>query len=167
MKFSGVDTLKDLDVLEAILSKINKYNQSRIYISELIDDLENLLNQVITIDSDWKKEFRTSWQGIEVVYALSQNHEFENLDPEDLKIVKKSVAGLESITNHKIIQLRNDLENYLKNPDASVLKSAIELDSDWLMCPRCTDAWQSNSKNAIVLCPKCKHFFQNPRYKTK
>ena len=55
------------------------------------------------------------------------------------------------------------LEEYLDESDPNISESAIEGDSDWLICPKCNDAWESNSLKAMVICPKCDRAFHNPR----
>ncbi|PJD94837.1 MAG: hypothetical protein CK425_10550 [Parachlamydia sp.] len=49
-------------------------------------------------------------------------------------------------------------------PDPSVEEKAEIGDETWLICPLCIDAWESNSPDAMVACPKCKKVFHNPRY---
>jgi hypothetical protein len=41
---------------------------------------------------------------------------------------------------------------------------AEALDETWLMCPYCIDAWESISKEGMVICPKCKTMMHNPRF---
>ena len=56
-----------------------------------------------------------------------------------------------------------DEELGVYNP--SIEKSATILDDTWLMCPDCIDAWESTSKNPMVICPKCDQVLHNPRWK--
>lgn len=54
----------------------------------------------------------------------------------------------------------------LEFPDSSISETAQIGDEEWLICPKCIDAWQSKSnRDALVKCPKCKTIFNNPRYK--
>ena len=46
-------------------------------------------------------------------------------------------------------------------PDTN-LKNAYVIDKNWLMCSYCEYAWETNSKNGIVICPKCSHKNNNP-----
>lgn len=55
------------------------------------------------------------------------------------------------------------LEEYLRISDPNVKENAIEINSNWFLCPICTDAWESGSLNPMVVCPKCEHAFHNPR----
>lgn len=49
-------------------------------------------------------------------------------------------------------------------PLPSIPEAASALDEEWLMCHFCLDAWQSISKDGMVICPKCKRMMHNPRY---
>lgn len=53
----------------------------------------------------------------------------------------------------------------LEFPNPSITLSAEILDDQWLLCPTCIDAWESTSKDGMVICPKCKQMMHNPRYK--
>jgi len=54
----------------------------------------------------------------------------------------------------------------LEFADSSILEAAQIGDDQWLICPKCKDAWQnSDNRDALVKCPKCSTIFNNPRYK--
>jgi len=54
----------------------------------------------------------------------------------------------------------------LEFPDSSISETAQIGDDQWLICPKCTDAWQnSDNRDALVRCSKCSTIFNNPRYK--
>ena len=55
----------------------------------------------------------------------------------------------------------------LEFPDLNIAEIAQIGDEKWLICPFCIDAWQSLSKDGMVICPKCKHMLHNPRYEDK
>ncbi len=55
----------------------------------------------------------------------------------------------------------------LEFPNPSIQEHATALDDEWLMCPICIDAWQSTSKDGMVICPKCERMLHNPRYQKK
>lgn len=53
----------------------------------------------------------------------------------------------------------------LEFPDPEVTAMAQIGDNEWLICPTCSDAWLSLVvQDAIVVCPKCRHKLNNPRY---
>ncbi len=54
----------------------------------------------------------------------------------------------------------------LEFSDSSITETAQIGDEEWLICPKCLDAWQSkNNQDALVKCPKCQQVLNNPRYK--
>jgi hypothetical protein len=55
----------------------------------------------------------------------------------------------------------------LEFPNPSIQEHATALDDEWLMCPICIDAWQSTSKDGMVICPKCERMLHNPRYEKR
>ena len=56
----------------------------------------------------------------------------------------------------------------LEFPDSSISETAQIGDGEWLICPKCIDAWQSKSdRDALVKCPKCQTIYNNPRYKNE
>lgn len=50
-------------------------------------------------------------------------------------------------------------------PNASIKDAALQIERDWLMCPKCDEAWESKSILALVKCPKCFSLLNNPNYK--
>jgi hypothetical protein len=55
----------------------------------------------------------------------------------------------------------------LEFPNNSIKEKAQIGDEKWLMCPSCIDAWEdSDSRNAMVICPMCKQMFHSPRYRS-
>jgi len=47
-------------------------------------------------------------------------------------------------------------------PDPNVTEQATHLEDKWLMCPLCTEAWDSESVYPMVRCPKCQEKLSNP-----
>ena len=45
--------------------------------------------------------------------------------------------------------------------------TADKLEDDWLLCPKCFDAWESVSRHGMVQCPKCATVMKNPRFERK
>lgn len=52
----------------------------------------------------------------------------------------------------------------LEFPSPSVSDSAENVEDDWLLCPKCDDAWESKTKLGMVKCPKCRAVLLNPKY---
>lgn len=55
------------------------------------------------------------------------------------------------------------LEEYLNKSDPMIEEAAIVVENNWLICPKCLDAWISDSLTPMVICPKCEHALHNPR----
>ncbi len=54
----------------------------------------------------------------------------------------------------------------LEFPDYCTIEWAQVGDQEWLICPKCINAWESrNNKNALVRCPNCETILNNSRYK--
>lgn len=97
---------KDMNILELIDLKITRYFNNSVYISDLIYDLESYLNQLTTVDDQWKKDFRTIWLDIEVAYSLALDQELENLTEEGTFLTGNSLHNLKKMTQDKIKDLR-------------------------------------------------------------
>lgn len=149
--------MKDFDrrQCEIIIKKINGYKLGHIYLADLISDLEGLIS--IFEDGGWKAAFISHWGKLEVVYALALHNEKKQFDTKDQKNINNSIEILIKMTT-------TALKDYLLVPDVSVVKSATTLGDKWLMCPDCSEAWESASKTAMVICPKCDISLHNPRY---
>jgi hypothetical protein len=53
----------------------------------------------------------------------------------------------------------------LEFPNPLISDTAEIGDREWLICPKCIDAWNSECNlDALVRCPKCNTIFNNPRY---
>lgn len=56
----------------------------------------------------------------------------------------------------------------LEFPSLSISEKAQIGDQEWLICPKCFKAWQSESQiDAIVKCPQCQTQLNNPKYINK
>jgi hypothetical protein len=55
----------------------------------------------------------------------------------------------------------------LEFPNPSILDQASSLDSEWLMCNFCIDAWQTESTDGMLICPTCQRMLHNPHYRDK
>lgn len=101
-----VSMQKDIYILELVDSKITRYFNKSVYISDLIYDLESYLNQLTTVDDQWKKDFRTIWLDIEVAYSLALNQGLENLTEEGTVLAENSLHNLKKMARDKINDLR-------------------------------------------------------------
>lgn len=55
----------------------------------------------------------------------------------------------------------------LEFPDPFIFDKATYLEDNWLLCPFCIDAWETTSKDGMVICPMCQRVMHNPRYEDK
>lgn len=80
---------------------------------------------------------------------------------------EKLIEGDRNDPNAIIFRKYKELMDF-EFPDPTISETAQIGDSEWLICPKCMDAWQSkNDKDALVKCPKCWTIFNNPRYKNE
>jgi hypothetical protein len=52
----------------------------------------------------------------------------------------------------------------LEFPDPSLAAVAEAVDIGWLLCPRCSEAWESDEHQGLVRCPRCNTVLNNPRF---
>lgn len=64
------------------------------------------------------------------------------------------------------LQLFQKYKKYMDSefPNPLITKSAEALDSQWLYCKDCLDAWESTTLDPMVVCPLCHQTMHNPRY---
>ncbi len=96
---------KDIIALELFDLKITRYFNKNLYIIDLIYDLESYLNQLTTVDNQWKKDFRTIWLDIEVAYSLALDQGLKNLTEEGAILTENSLHNLKKMAQDKL----NDL----------------------------------------------------------
>lgn len=100
------DIQKDISLLELILLKIERYFDNKLPISSLIYDLENYLNQLITIDRSWEKKFRLIWLDIEIAYSLALDSGLEEPTGEEKIIAENSILSLKKMAQDKLTNLK-------------------------------------------------------------
>jgi len=109
MIFQEKKIKKEINLLELIILQIKKYFDKKLYIGDLIQDLESLLNQLTIVEEEWKKDFRTLWLDIEVAYSLALDQELENLTDEGNIITESSLYLLKKMVEDKINELKTVL----------------------------------------------------------
>ncbi|MES2345149.1 MAG: hypothetical protein V4494_04340, partial [Chlamydiota bacterium] len=106
----------------------------------------NMLNALEDITDSWKDDFQSEVGALEIIlYSIEDGSisKWKGSFKEDIYI---SVLKLKKMVNVL-------LENYLQIPDPNISESAIKVGSDWLICSKCNEGWESNSLNAMVVCP--------------
>lgn len=98
--------------------------------------------------------------------TVYEENESKELDDLLLRLSSMEIGNNFQFSYSSLAKIVEDIiKQELKVPNSNVSISAIALDQKWLMCPDCIDAWESDSKDAMVICPKCKKIMHNPRYK--
>ena len=100
---------KDIRILELIILKITKYFDQKLHVSDLIYDLESYLNQLVTVDKQWKKNFRTLWIDVEIAYSLALDQGLEKLTDEGTAIAENSLHILKKMSQDRMNNLVKDL----------------------------------------------------------
>ncbi len=52
----------------------------------------------------------------------------------------------------------------LEFPDPRIAHKAIHVQSSWVQCPLCSDAWEADDNNGMTECPSCRTIMHNPQY---
>ena len=47
--------------------------------------------------------------------------------------------------------------------DPGVEKTAVAVEGNWLQCHQCSNAWESETPDAMVRCPECRSVLRNPK----
>ncbi|MBA3721680.1 MAG: hypothetical protein H0W88_04695 [Parachlamydiaceae bacterium] len=99
---------------------------------------------------------------------FNESHGEQSLELNDiLQTIFLMDAGPEFVlSKSQLTDLANELIRDDINFSTEIINDIAEIgDDEWLICPKCFDAWESNSSDKIVQCLKCHSFLQNPRYK--
>lgn len=49
-------------------------------------------------------------------------------------------------------------------PNPLVTTAAVSSEGDWVICPKCSDGWESSSLDGLIRCPSCSSLLLNPRF---
>ena len=161
MTINSSNLQKDCNLLEAILARIENYRNKKIDIATLINSLDDFLNQLTTIDEEWKNEFRSLWLDIEVVHAVSLDTDdlVKPFTDNDYDIIAAALHNLQKITQEKLAEKRD-----LSKPIFEIEYTAMSLVDHWLECPICQEAWETTSREAMICCPQCRSILHNPHF---
>ena len=151
----GLLTEYDLRQIMLIENKISVFEKNKSHLFELICDLGGILNALECISESWKDAFQTELNVLEMIHDSIEDGSISRWRGNYREDIYNAVSKLKKM-------ILSILEEYLGQPDSDVLESAIKGDSNWLICPKCNDAWKSDSLKAMVICPKCSCAFHNP-----
>ena len=93
----------DVRQLNIMIQKINAFNNGYLELSNLINDLEALLNILTIQDQHWKDLFKGYWWDLEQVYAVAIDEERSYLDSEDQSIIKNAVENIKKMVEIKLL----------------------------------------------------------------
>jgi hypothetical protein len=113
------------------------------------------------ISKYWYVDFSEDQEIVFWGYFELVNHPYHNND-----LMKENIDNLIEKEEEALeIFYKRKKEMDLEFADNSIEEKATIIKDKWLMCPKCIDAWESNSTFGMVECPKCKTIMHNPRYK--
>ncbi len=138
-----------------IEKKIDLFETNKLDLFDLVNDLSGLLNALESVPDDWRKDFHNKINILEMIHDSIEDGSISKWKGNFKQDIHKSISKLKNMA-------ASIIEKYLKIWDPNIIESAIAASSNWLICPNCNDAWESNSSNAMVICPKCERAFRNP-----
>ena len=154
--------LNEYDLRQIILleKRIALFENNKLELFDLINDLSGLLNALTSIDDRWKSDFQTAINSLEMIQDGIEDGSISRWRGNFTEDIHESISKLKKMTTSL-------LEEYLQTSDPNIRESAVEVNSQWLMCPKCNDVWESHSLDAMIICPKCDRAFHNPRLSQK
>jgi len=90
---------------------------------------------------------------LQTLFSMEDDPQFEYTESELHALADKLIAEEERVE--------------FSEPDPNVTEQATHLEDKWLVCPLCTEAWDSESVYPMVRCPKCQEKLYNPLHTKK
>lgn len=149
-------TAYDLKQIGLIEKKISLFENYKLDLFDLIGDLVGLLNALESVTVSWKDDFQAEINTLEIIHDSIEDGSISRWKGNYKEDIYNAILKLKKLTV-------SVLEEYLEKSDPNVLECAIVESSNWFICPKCNDAWESDSFRAMVICPKCESAFHNPR----
>lgn len=146
----------DLRQITLIDSMISLFENQKIELFDLVNNLSGILNSLESDATSWKDDFRAEINSLELIQLSRDDGSRSNWKGDIEKDLYSSISALKKMT-------ASLLGDYLKQSDPRVLASGVSAASNWLICPKCNDAWESHSQEAMVICPNCICVVHNPR----
>lgn len=143
--------------IDLFKEKVNKPEENMLVFFELVSDLGGLLNALENVAEIWKSDAQNEVNALEIIYDSIQDGSIIKWKGNYKEDIHNAVSKLKMMTNTII-------EEYLNKSDLNISENAIHGGANWLICPKCNDAWESDSIKAMVICPNCHHAFHNPCY---
>lgn len=151
----GSLTEHEIKQIVLIKNKIFMFEKDKLDLFELICDLGGLLNELESVSELWKDDFQAKVNALEIIHDSIEDGSISRWRGNYRKDIHDAISKLKKMAFPI-------LEEYLGQSDLNISESAIEGDSNWLICPKCNDAWEADSLKAMVICPKCDRALHNP-----
>lgn len=135
--------------------KIEFFENKKIDLFSLINDLTGLLNTLESVDNLWQSHVQSEINTLELLYDSIQDDSISKWRGNPKEDMSKSIAALKNL-------ISNCLVRNFKLLDPIKLDTAITTGTKWLICPKCQHAWESNVPDSILSCPSCQSALNNP-----
>ena len=146
----------DLRQIRLIEMKIYLFENKKMTLFDVFCDLGGLLNALESVSESWKDDFQVEVNSLEIIHDSIEDGSISRWKGNYREDIHNTISKLKKMT----VSL---LEEYMNHSDSSISENAIEGDANWIICPKCNDAWESDSLKAMVICSKCDRAFHNPR----
>ena len=92
-RFSNYDARR----LDMMLKAIIDYKNDQLCLTNLINDLESLFDDLELIKEEWKKRFIIEWGKLEIIYSSMIYHKKKEIPLEDKKEVDEAINNIEKL----------------------------------------------------------------------
>jgi predicted Zn-ribbon and HTH transcriptional regulator len=148
----------DRKKIDSIKKTIKKFNSEAISLKQLTDNLYDLFQAITNLNNEWEDHFFQKWLDLESVYTYITDKKNGLAGPEEKKIINNAISEISKLVDQA-------LDNYLQIRNPHIKSAGITIDSEWLQCPECHNAWQEDFRKPMIICPACDTTIHNPRYK--
>jgi len=145
----------DLRQMLLIENTISMFENHSLSLSDLVHKLNGISNALESVDNDWKDHFRIENNILEIITDSIEDGSISRWEGDYKISLLKTIEKLKNLAS-------SILEKYLTVSDSNILETAIVEDPNWFICPKCHDAWESNSLKAMIICPNCESALHNP-----
>ena len=150
-------SIYDWKHIRLIEKKLLMFKENKIDLFDFINSSNLILNSIEGLSVNLRNSFQSKINFLEIINDSIEDGSISRWRGDFEEDLDKTVEDLKKM----ISRLRED---YLKIPDPKITEIATEGDSKWLICPSCSDAWESESSDAMVICPNCEYICHNPRF---
>lgn len=143
----------DIKNLTWIKTKLSYRKINRTILHNLVNDLSGLIDNLEGVPTEFINEIRKEMNTLDLInYDIAD----ESINVEGYqKDIEQSFVHIKSLVTTM-------LESYVSQIDPDIRDVALKLADDWVMCPYCQEAWQTNTQDKMVICPKCSSASINP-----